>query len=85
MINLAPKKCNLCDGKVIYTTNDTIYGKRYGSGYCYICTNCRAYVGTHGPRPKEALGLLADDRMRKGKTVCHELFDKYWKGKLASK
>lgn len=80
-INIYPTKCNLCGGKVIYTENDTIYGKRYGSGYCYLCTKCGAYVGTHKPRPKEALGLLADDRMRKGKMACHEKFDSFWKGK----
>lgn len=80
-INIYPTKCNLCGGKVIYTENDTIYGKRYGSGFCYLCTKCGAYVGTHKPRPKEALGLLADDRMRKGKMACHEKFDRFWKGK----
>lgn len=84
-INIYPTKCNLCGGKVIYTQNDTIYGKRYGSGYCYLCTKCGAYVGTHKPRPKEALGLLADDRMRKGKMACHEKFDSFWKGKKNAK
>ena len=49
-ICLYPKTCNICGGEVIYTTNDKIYGKRYGSGYCYLCTNCGAYVGTHRPR-----------------------------------
>lgn len=82
MINLYPTKCNLCGGKVIYTSNAKVYhGKEYGSGKCYLCTACGAYVGTHRPRPKEAFGLLADDRMRKGKMACHDLFDRHWKGK----
>lgn len=81
MINLYPTKCNICGGKVVYTTNDNVYGKQYGSGYCYLCTQCGAYVGTHDPRPKEALGILADEQMRKGKMMCHDIFDSFWKGK----
>ena len=40
----------------------------------------RRVVGTHRPWPREALGLLADARMRKGKKLCHELFDPFWRG-----
>lgn len=75
MINTQPEVCNLCGGKVIYTSNARVYhGREYGSGYCYLCLACGAYVGTHKPHPKEALGLLADERMRKGKIMCHALF-----------
>lgn len=81
MIDKYPTTCNLCGGKVIYTSNAQIYGKEYGSGKCYLCTSCGAYVGTHKPRPKEALGLLADARMRAGKQMCHAVFDSKWKGK----
>lgn len=76
-----PKHCNICGGEVIYCSNAKIYGVEYGSGKCYLCTKCGAYVGTHEPRPKEALGILADEQMRKGKKICHELFDSLWKGK----
>lgn len=31
------------------------------------------------PILKEALGILANERMKKGKRVCHEIFDKLWK------
>ena len=78
MIDLHPTKCNLCNGKVIYTTNDKIYGKQYGSGYCYLCLNCRAYVGTHKPYPTVALGILANEEMRNLKMKAHSLFDKKW-------
>lgn len=81
MIDKYPKVCNICGGKVIYTSNADIYGKEYGSGKCYLCTSCRAFVGTHKPRPREALGILADANMRKGKVMCHEIFDTKWKGK----
>lgn len=78
-IDLHPTVCNLCGGRVIYTSNAAVYyGKTYGSGYCYLCTECGAYTGTHEPHPEEALGLLADARMRKGKKMCHALFDPWW-------
>lgn len=77
-MNKQPTICNLCGGKVIYTTNDVIYGKRYGSGYCYLCERCGASVGTHKPRPDEALGLLANREMKNMKIKCHDAFDKLW-------
>lgn len=80
MIDLEPKTCNLCGGRVIYTSNSVIYGKEYGSGKCYICTDCGAYVGTHKPRPKEALGILSNSDMRELKKKCHDLFDAKWMG-----
>lgn len=79
MIDLYPKKCNLCGGRVEYIENAKIYGRSYGSGYCYHCTGCGAYVGTHRPRPKQAMGILADVEMRKLKMECHALFDPMWR------
>lgn len=81
MIDLQPTKCNLCGGKVIYISNSRIYGKEYGSGKCYFCTQCGAYVSTHKPRPQEAMGILANKEMRDMKNKCHELFDQKWKNK----
>ena len=60
MINTHPTRCNICGGPVTYGSNARIYGREYGSGYCYLCERCGAYVGTHKPRPREALGLLRD-------------------------
>lgn len=80
MIDLYPTTCNICGGKVEYIRNSKIYGKSYGSGFCYHCINCDAYVGTHKPRPNEALGLLANKEMRDWKQWCHRLFDRYWSG-----
>lgn len=78
-MDLKPTKCNLCGGKVIFTSNRIIYGREYGSGKCYFCTNCKGYVGTHEPRPTEALGLISDKEMREMKMKCHALFDQKWK------
>lgn len=85
MIDLHPKTCNICGGPVVFTSNAAIYGKEYGSGKCYLCRSCGAYTGTHKPRPMEALGLLADEPMRKGKMACHDLFDAMWRGKPKAK
>lgn len=78
MVELQPVECNLCGGKVIYTSNAKIYGREYGSGRMYYCTVCGAYVGTHIPRPREAFGILANQEMRDMKQLCHKLFDEQW-------
>jgi hypothetical protein len=79
LIVLKPKICNLCGGKVIFTSNSAVYGKEYGSGKCYLCTKCGSYVGTHKDRPDVAFGILANKEMREMKMKCHELFDEQWK------
>lgn len=78
MVELEPSKCNLCGGEVVFVSNSIVYGKEYGSGKCYYCTECGAFVGTHEARPKEAYGVLADKEMRKMREVCHEEFDELW-------
>ena len=81
MINLQPKICNLCSGPVEYISNSAVYGRKYGSGYCYRCRNCGAYVGTHERRPTIAFGILANAEMRKLKVKCHGIFDNLWQSK----
>ena len=78
-MNKQPKQCNLCGSKVVYITNDKIYGFKYGSGEAYLCTECKAYVGTHKPRPREALGILSNEEMRNLKIKCHDIFDSMWR------
>ena len=72
------RRCNLCGGSVEYIQNSVVYGKPYGSGWCYRCTECKAFVGTHINNPKKPLGILADDEMRELRQKCHELFDRRW-------
>lgn len=79
-VDLHPTICNICGGEVEYIENSKIYGRSYGSGWCYHCKECDAYVGTHKPRPKEALGILANDEMKKWKQWCHREFDALWRG-----
>ena len=79
MVELHPTVCNICGGKVVLISNAKIYGREYGSGLCYFCTKCGAYVGTHEPRPTEALGIRSNKEMRDMKIKCHDLFDAQWK------
>lgn len=85
MIDLQPTKCNICGGAVIFTSNSRLYGREYGSGKMYYCTQCGAYVGTHKPRPEEALGILGNKEMRDMKMRCHALFDTKWKNEPTSR
>lgn len=75
-----PTICNECgSNKVRYTTNDEIYGKIYGNGGCYLCDNCKAYVGVHNTKQKKPLGRLANKKLRELKMACHRKFDPLWK------
>ena len=85
MIDLKPTKCNICGGTVIFASNSRLYGREYGSGKMYYCTQCGAYVGTHKPRPEEALGILGNKEMRDMKMRCHALFDTKWKNEPTSR
>lgn len=74
--------CPFCKGEVIYTSNAYIYGGRtYGSGMCYVCTNCKASVGTHENNPKKPFGVLANKEMKLLKQKCHAMFDPIWKSR----
>ena len=74
-----PKKCRYCESEVVYTSNSEIYGKEYGNGKCYLCRNCKAFVGVH-TGTKIPLGTLANDQLRKARNKAHIYFDKLWKG-----
>lgn len=73
-----PKQCPDCGGNVVLTRNSKIYGRSYGSGWCYYCTGCGARVGTH-PGTKLPLGRLSNAECRALKQDCHRLFDRLWK------
>lgn len=73
MIDLHPTRCNICGGKVIYTSNARVYGRKYGSGMCYYCTKCGAFVGTHEPHPEVAYGILSNAKMRAAKKKLHSI------------
>lgn len=74
-----PKICDFCGSRVILASNKVIYGREYGNGLCYVCTNpkCLAHVGVHTDTVYP-LGRLADKEMRILKMECHALFDPLW-------
>ena len=75
-----PTKCSVCNStKIRYTTNDEVYGKIYGNGGCYLCDDCKSYVGVHDTKSKKPLGRFATKNMRYLKMQCHNKFDRLWK------
>lgn len=78
MYDSRPSVCTDCGQKVVYGKMSDFNINPYQSGYCYICTGCGAYVGTHKNRPKEALGRISDKRTRYMRVVCHKEFDHHW-------
>jgi len=77
-INLKPTECNICGGKVTLTDMVEVGIKPFGSGKCYYCTDCGAYVGTHKTRYREAMGILADAETRRLRARCHAEFDRHY-------
>lgn len=73
-----PKVCRYCGKPVVFTSNAEIYGREYGNGKCYLCRNCRAFVGVH-TGTKIPLGTLANSELREWRKEAHNQFDKLWK------
>ena len=72
-VDTHPTTCNLCGGQVIYTSNERVYGRKYGSGYCYLCTCCGAYVAhmSQGPgRPWAFWPTAVCAREKSCATLC---------------
>lgn len=81
MINTHPTRCNICGGAVTYGSNSRVYGREYGSGYCYLCEQCGAYVGTHKPAHGKPWDCLPTNRCGPRSRWCHAIFDPLWQGK----
>lgn len=73
-----PTICRYCGSPVVYTSNAEIYGKEYGTGKCYLCRNCKAFVGVH-PGTDTPLGTLANEELREWRKEAHFWFDRIWK------
>lgn len=71
--------CRFCQEAVQYLENAAIYGKNYGKWpWAYICTGCKAFVGTH-PNSNIPLGTLADKATREARKSAHSAFDHIWR------
>jgi len=81
-----PEQCdNCCSLNIELTTNDRVYGRRYGNWpYVYFCNDCRAAVGCH-PDTKVPLGRMADRATRALRTKAHDEFDRLWQTGLMSR
>ena len=75
-----PTTCLYCKALVVFTGNEAIYGKKYGNGKCYKCTQCDSYVSVHSGTTIP-MGRLANQELRNLKVQCHALFDPVWKNK----
>lgn len=73
-----PTICRYCGSPVVYTSNAELYGREYGDGKCYLCRNCRSFVGVH-PGTDIPLGTLANEELRRYRKAAHFWFDKIWK------
>ena len=72
-------KCPYCQKDAEWTSNEVIYGRRYGKSWmCYWCKDCDSYVGCH-QNTRQALGMMANKELRQLRMKCHALFDPLWK------
>ena len=76
-----PTICRYCGSPVVYTSNAEIYGREYGTGRCYLCRKCGAFVGVH-PGTDIPLRTLANEELREWRKLAHYWFDQIWKRPL---
>lgn len=70
--------CPYCGNKAQWTSNEVIYGKKYGKSFmCYYCAPCDAYVGCH-ENTKRALGTMANAELREWRKRAHKAIDPLW-------
>lgn len=78
-------KCPYCKKEAIWTSNEVVYGRRYGKSYmCYFCKDCDAYVGCH-QNSRKALGTMANKELRNLRMQVHAMIDPLWKSKQYSR
>ena len=73
---LAGKICPYCLQPSKLEDSKVVYGRSYG--LIYLCSPCHAWVGVHAGT-KNALGRLANAKLRELKKSAHNAFDPIWK------
>lgn len=73
-----PKTCPECGGPVTYGRMTDFGITPYGSGYCYICKDCRRFIVTHKNDKRTAMGTIASADTKRLRKECHERFDRLW-------
>ena len=73
--------CPYCNIEAVRALGDKIYPHRpdLAQKRFYLCHQCGAYVGCHPGTWKE-LGRLANEELRKAKSLAHAHFDQLWRG-----
>lgn len=79
---VAGKVCPYCGRLTEYVDSIEVYGTSYGM--IYLCRDCNAHVGVH-KGTDNALGRLAQKKLRKLKHEAHEYFDKIWLHKFMTR
>ncbi len=76
LLILEGKVCPYCKKKTKFVDSKVIY-KTKSFGMIYLCEACDAYVGTHKDT-QNALGRLANVKLRQLKKETHKHFDLLW-------
>ena len=78
--------CPYCNKEALLVNGDIIYPHRpdLSEKKFWYCRPCGAYVGTHANSKRHIpLGRLANEELRKYKSLAHAAFDPLWKAKMA--
>ena len=66
---LSAKLCQYCGEETYFDENDQMYK----------CDDCNASVGVHKQSNKKAFGSVANEDLKKWRSVTHDFFDDLWK------
>ena len=81
---MKPQRCPFCRSSVSLIDSAKIYDQSYG--FIYLCDaypNCDARVGCH-PGTITALGTLANQKLRRWRSLAHRHFDPLWQSGIFS-
>ena len=81
-LELQGKVCCYCKERTEFVDSSKVYGKSYGM--IYLCEPCNAWVGVH-KGTDQALGRVANKKLREAKQRAHYYFDKISKTGLINK
>jgi len=72
------KETEKVQGDEIYKNRDDLKDKSF-----FICRDCDAYVGCH--QNGEPLGTVANEHLRKQRSLTHQIFDEIWKSRYMTR
>ena len=81
---MKPQRCPFCRSSVSLIDSAQVFGRSYG--FIYLCDsypNCDARVRCH-PGSIKPLGTLADQELRRWRSLVHRKFDPLWQSGVFS-